>query len=238
MVRTSGETRLSDFLLPQSSHASLHFSPALWPDFSFLDLLAALAQFQRDAATLQRNAAAAAECCGGGAEAADAAAAAAATPMAAPAGAAAAATAAVAAATGGRDQQAGMSAAAHDDSRGGAVSRRSDAAVPGSDAAALRRRHSSSATLDDRPVAVQLLDESHSTEAASGRDAVSVGAKAESTSETKVGRSGMWLSTIPSSDVTRATPCRTASRQKPGKQESMQYEVVAVSSAAAAALIS
>jgi Putative undecaprenyl diphosphate synthase len=56
MIRTSGETRLSDFLLPQSSHATLCFSAALWPDFSFLDMLGALAQYQRDAPTLRQNA--------------------------------------------------------------------------------------------------------------------------------------------------------------------------------------
>jgi Putative undecaprenyl diphosphate synthase len=59
MIRTSGETRLSDFMLPQSSHATLCFSAALWPDFSFLDMLGALAQYQRDAPTLRQNALAA-----------------------------------------------------------------------------------------------------------------------------------------------------------------------------------
>lgn len=49
VIRTSGETRLSDFLLQQSSAASLHFTSALWPQFSFTDLLAALCQFQREA---------------------------------------------------------------------------------------------------------------------------------------------------------------------------------------------
>ena len=62
MIRTSGETRLSDFLLPQSSHATLCFSAALWPDFSFLDMLAALAQYQRDGPTLRQNAQAAQQC--------------------------------------------------------------------------------------------------------------------------------------------------------------------------------
>ena len=53
-MRTSGECRLSDFLLWQSSHALLHFTPALWPDFSFLDLLRALVRFQLAAPHLQR----------------------------------------------------------------------------------------------------------------------------------------------------------------------------------------
>ena len=52
LVRTSGESRLSDFLLIQSSTAHLHFAPALWPDFSFVDLLAALVAYQRAAPAL------------------------------------------------------------------------------------------------------------------------------------------------------------------------------------------
>ena len=62
MIRTSGETRLSDFLLPQSGHATLCFSAALWPDFSFLDMLGALAQYQRDVPTLRQNLQAAQQC--------------------------------------------------------------------------------------------------------------------------------------------------------------------------------
>ncbi|KAL4419506.1 hypothetical protein ABPG77_002292 [Micractinium sp. CCAP 211/92] len=54
LVRTSGETRLSDFLLWQSRHALLAFTPVLWPDFGFLDLVAAVMQFQRHCAHLQR----------------------------------------------------------------------------------------------------------------------------------------------------------------------------------------
>ncbi|KAL6759386.1 putative undecaprenyl diphosphate synthase-domain-containing protein [Haematococcus lacustris] len=37
LIRTSGETRLSDFLLWQCAHAQLAFVETLWPDFSFLD---------------------------------------------------------------------------------------------------------------------------------------------------------------------------------------------------------
>lgn len=75
VIRTSGETRLSDFLLQQSSAASLHFTSALWPDFSFTDLLAALCQFQREAPLVAALASAAADnaathaaTAGGGAE--------------------------------------------------------------------------------------------------------------------------------------------------------------------------
>jgi len=53
-VRTSGETRLSDFLLWQCRHALLVFTPVLWPDFGFLDLVAAVMQYQRQVAHLQR----------------------------------------------------------------------------------------------------------------------------------------------------------------------------------------
>lgn len=47
LVRTSGECRLSDFLLWQSSHAVLHFTPVLWPDFTFMHLLQAIVSYQR-----------------------------------------------------------------------------------------------------------------------------------------------------------------------------------------------
>lgn len=45
LIRTSGETRLSDFLCWQVCHAQLVFADVLWPDFSFYDLLRALLQF-------------------------------------------------------------------------------------------------------------------------------------------------------------------------------------------------
>jgi hypothetical protein len=62
LIRTSGETRLSDFLLWQSRHALLVFTHVLWPDFGFLDLLSALLQYQRSKPALDaaRRAAAAA----------------------------------------------------------------------------------------------------------------------------------------------------------------------------------
>lgn len=54
LVRTSGETRLSDFLLWQCRHALLVFTQVLWPEFGFLDLVAAVQQYQRQHAHLQR----------------------------------------------------------------------------------------------------------------------------------------------------------------------------------------
>ncbi|MEY3711635.1 MAG: hypothetical protein RL104_418, partial [Bacteroidota bacterium] len=45
VIRTSGEQRISNFLLWQISYAELVFLPVLWPDFSKEDLVAALEQY-------------------------------------------------------------------------------------------------------------------------------------------------------------------------------------------------
>lgn len=34
VIRTSGECRLSNFLLWQAAYAELYFTPVLWPDFT------------------------------------------------------------------------------------------------------------------------------------------------------------------------------------------------------------
>ena len=47
VIRTSGETRISNFLLMQAAYAELVFTPVLWPDFSKEDLAAALAEYAR-----------------------------------------------------------------------------------------------------------------------------------------------------------------------------------------------
>lgn len=47
IIRTSGETRLSDFLLWQSSDALLYFTDTLWPEFKFFDLLKAICAYQK-----------------------------------------------------------------------------------------------------------------------------------------------------------------------------------------------
>jgi len=47
VIRTSGETRMSNFLLMQAAYAELYFSPVLWPDFSKADLAVAIADFAR-----------------------------------------------------------------------------------------------------------------------------------------------------------------------------------------------
>jgi undecaprenyl diphosphate synthase len=47
LIRTSGEVRLSNFLLWQAAYAELYFIDRLWPDFAPADLAAALDQFAR-----------------------------------------------------------------------------------------------------------------------------------------------------------------------------------------------
>ncbi|PAL24995.1 polyprenyl diphosphate synthase [Sphingopyxis sp. GW247-27LB] len=47
LIRTSGEVRLSNFLLWQAAYAELYFTDRLWPDFTPADLAAALDQFAR-----------------------------------------------------------------------------------------------------------------------------------------------------------------------------------------------
>ncbi len=45
MIRTSGEGRLSNFLLWQLAYAEILITPVLWPDFSVRDLLLSVADF-------------------------------------------------------------------------------------------------------------------------------------------------------------------------------------------------
>ena len=47
LIRTSGEVRLSNFLLWQSAYAELCFVDTLWPDFDEHDFAATLAEFAR-----------------------------------------------------------------------------------------------------------------------------------------------------------------------------------------------
>jgi undecaprenyl diphosphate synthase len=47
LIRTSGERRISNFLLWQCAYSELVFSDSLWPDFSRADLEAALDEFDR-----------------------------------------------------------------------------------------------------------------------------------------------------------------------------------------------
>ena len=47
VIRTSGETRISNFLLMQAAYAEFVFTPTLWPDFTKADLEAAIADYHR-----------------------------------------------------------------------------------------------------------------------------------------------------------------------------------------------
>ena len=47
IVRTSGEKRLSDFLLWEGAYAELHFTERMWPEFEADDLAEALSSFHR-----------------------------------------------------------------------------------------------------------------------------------------------------------------------------------------------
>jgi undecaprenyl diphosphate synthase len=46
LIRTSGERRLSNFLLWQLAYAEIHITDVLWPDFDESSLLAALVDYQ------------------------------------------------------------------------------------------------------------------------------------------------------------------------------------------------
>jgi len=47
IIRTSGETRISNFLLMQGAYAEYVFTPVLWPDFTKADLAAAITEYNR-----------------------------------------------------------------------------------------------------------------------------------------------------------------------------------------------
>jgi len=47
IIRTSGELRLSGFLLWQSAYSELHFCDTFWPAFRKIDLLRAIRNYQR-----------------------------------------------------------------------------------------------------------------------------------------------------------------------------------------------
>lgn len=46
IIRTSGEYRISNYLLWQSAYAEFYFTPTLWPDFNRNELLKALLDYQ------------------------------------------------------------------------------------------------------------------------------------------------------------------------------------------------
>jgi undecaprenyl diphosphate synthase len=47
VIRTSGEMRLSNFLLWQLAYAEIYVTPTLWPDFRGLHLLEGIAEYQK-----------------------------------------------------------------------------------------------------------------------------------------------------------------------------------------------
>jgi undecaprenyl diphosphate synthase len=46
LIRTSGEQRISNYLLWQCAYSEFFFTPVLWPDFSREDFEAALAEYE------------------------------------------------------------------------------------------------------------------------------------------------------------------------------------------------
>ena len=47
LIRTSGEQRLSDFLLWECAYAEMIFTSRMWPDFSEEDLAVAIEEYHR-----------------------------------------------------------------------------------------------------------------------------------------------------------------------------------------------
>lgn len=47
LIRTSGEHRLSDFLLWQCSNCYIHFDDVLWPELGFWNLFKAIFRYQQ-----------------------------------------------------------------------------------------------------------------------------------------------------------------------------------------------
>jgi undecaprenyl diphosphate synthase len=45
LIRTSGEMRISNFMLWQISYAEIHVTPVLWPDFGKKEFTLALADY-------------------------------------------------------------------------------------------------------------------------------------------------------------------------------------------------
>src|SRR5690606_13353919 len=47
LIRTSGELRISNFLLWQLAYAELYFTPKMWPEFRRTDLVEAIRVYQQ-----------------------------------------------------------------------------------------------------------------------------------------------------------------------------------------------
>ncbi|KAG5327915.1 DHDDS synthase, partial [Acromyrmex charruanus] len=55
LIRTSGETRLSDFLMWQVSNTCIYFTKVLWPAFNIWNFFSALFYYQRCYSSMQKN---------------------------------------------------------------------------------------------------------------------------------------------------------------------------------------
>ena len=55
LIRTSGEVRLSDFLLWQSSYSFLSFLDVLWPEFSMIDFYYAILRYQTSYSAVKKQ---------------------------------------------------------------------------------------------------------------------------------------------------------------------------------------
>jgi len=47
VIRTAGESRLSNFLIWQAAYSEFYFTPVLWPDFGLKDVEEALSEYKR-----------------------------------------------------------------------------------------------------------------------------------------------------------------------------------------------
>lgn len=47
IIRTGGESRISNFLLWQAAYSELYFTPVLWPDFGLKDIEEALSEYKQ-----------------------------------------------------------------------------------------------------------------------------------------------------------------------------------------------
>ncbi|KAI9560716.1 hypothetical protein GHT06_011666 [Daphnia sinensis] len=54
LIRTSGEVRLSDFLLWQTTCCTLYFTPVLWPEFAIWDLCRSILHYQKNLPVLEK----------------------------------------------------------------------------------------------------------------------------------------------------------------------------------------
>ncbi|CAI6365598.1 unnamed protein product [Macrosiphum euphorbiae] len=54
LIRTSGETRLSDFMLWQCSYSYIYFTSVLWPEFTAWDFMIAIFMYQRNVRACMR----------------------------------------------------------------------------------------------------------------------------------------------------------------------------------------